>query len=200
MAYRETLTRPATITYTHKKSVGFVQFAKVTIAFEPLTAGSGFVFENAAASDAVPAEFVPAIERGLNAQKESGLIAGFPVVDFKATLVGGAYHEVDSNALAFDIAARAAFRQLAAEKAVSLLEPVMRVEVATPEDFLGGVIGDLNSRRGRVMGIEFGIDGYQIVTADVPLANLFGYGITLMSVTQDRARFTMAFARYEQSS
>ena len=146
VAYRETLSKPVTVKYTHKKQTGGSgQFAEVTIDFEPLPPGSGFVFENDVVGGSVPKEFIPAVEKGLKAQKESGLLAGFPVIDFKATLIDGKYHEVDSNALTFDIAARAAFRELASKGAVKLLEPIMKVEVVTPEDFLGGVIGDLNS-------------------------------------------------------
>ncbi|MBL6852050.1 MAG: hypothetical protein ISS15_09575 [Alphaproteobacteria bacterium] len=197
IAYRETLVRPATIKYIHKKQTGGSgQFAEVTIAFEPLPAGSGFKFDNAVAGDAIPEALVPAVERGLRAQKESGLLAGFPVIDFKATLIDGKYHEMDSNPLAFDIAARGAFRELAQLDVVVPLEPIMALEVATPEDFLGGVIGDLNSRRGTVAGTESGIDGFEIVTAEVPLVNLFGYGRALLAMTGGRGRFTMSFARY----
>src|SRR5205085_11466992 len=143
------LAKPVTLQYTHKKQTGGAgQFAEVKIEFEPQPPGSGFEFENGIVGGSVPKEYIPAVEKGLKAQKESGLLAGFPVIDFKARLVDGKYHEVDSNALTFDIAARAAFRELAAKGAVKLLEPIMKVEVVTPEDFLGGVIGDLNSRRG----------------------------------------------------
>src|SRR5262249_39319252 len=145
---------------------------------------------------AVPAEFLPAVEKGLDAQKESGLLAGFPVIDFKARLVDGAYHEVDSNALTFDIAARAAFRELAGKSAVKLLEPIMKVEVVTPEDFLGGVIGDLNCRRGQVQGTDSRGDT-QVVTAMVPLANMFGYEHTLRSMCRGRAAYDMEFDHYE---
>ena len=147
--------RPVSIKYTHKKQTGGSgQFAEVSIDFEPLPPGSGFVFENDVVGGSIPKEFIPSVEKGLKAQKECGLLAGFPVIDFKATLTDGKYHEVDSNALTFDIAARAAFRELAAKGAVKLLEPIMKVEVVTPEDFLGGVIGDLNSRRGQVQGTD----------------------------------------------
>jgi elongation factor G len=145
----------------------------------------------------VPKEFIPAVEKGLKAQKESGLLAGFPVIDFGARLVDGAYHEVDSNALTFDIAARAAFRELASKGAVKLLEPIMKVEVVTPEDFLGGVIGDLNSRRGQVQGTD-SRGNAQVVTAMVPLANMFGYINTLRSMSQGRAQYSMQFDHYEQ--
>ncbi|MEY4708739.1 MAG: elongation factor [Pseudomonadota bacterium] len=198
VAYRETLSKPLSIKYTHKKQTGGSgQFAEVTIEFEPLEPGSGFVFENEVVGGAVPKEFIPAVEKGLKTQKESGLLAGFPVIDFKATLVDGKYHEVDSNALTFDIAARAAFRELASKGAVKLLEPVMKVEVVTPEDFLGGVIGDLNSRRGQVQGTD-SRGNAQVVTAMVPLANMFGYINTLRSMSQGRAQYSMQFDHYEQ--
>ena len=198
VAYRETLSKPLSIKYTHKKQTGGSgQFAEVTIEFEPLEPGSGFVFENDVVGGAIPKEFIPAVEKGLKTQKESGLLAGFPVIDFKATLVDGKYHEVDSNALTFDIAARAAFRELASKGAVKLLEPIMKVEVVTPEDFLGGVIGDLNSRRGQVQGTD-SRGNAQVVTAMVPLANMFGYINTLRSMSQGRAQYSMQFDHYEQ--
>jgi elongation factor G len=198
VAYRETLSKPVTVDYTHKKQTGGSgQFARVKLEFAPLQPGEGFVFENEVVGGSVPKEFIPAVEKGLRAQKESGLLAGFPVIDFKATLVDGAFHEVDSNALTFDIAARAAFRELASKGAVKLLEPVMKVEVVTPEDFLGGVIGDLNSRRGQVQGTD-SRGNAQVVTAMVPLANMFGYINTLRSMSQGRAQYSMQFDHYEQ--
>src|ERR1700749_1808490 len=198
VAYRETLSKPVTVKYTHKKQTGGSgQFAEVTIEFEPLQPGEGFVFENDVVGGAIPKEFIPAVEKGLKAQKESGLLAGFPVIDFKAKLTDGKYHEVDSNALTFDIAARAAFRELAAKGAVKLLEPIMKVEVVTPEEFLGGVIGDLNSRRGQVQGTD-SRGNAQVVTAMVPLANMFGYINTLRSMSQGRAQYSMEFHHYEE--
>jgi len=198
VAYRETLAKPVTIQYTHKKQTGGSgQFAEVKIDFEPLPPGSGFVFENDVVGGSIPKEFIPSVEKGLKAQKENGLLAGFPVIDFKATLVDGKYHEVDSNALTFDIAARAAFRELATKNVVRLLEPIMNVEVVTPDDFLGGVIGDLNARRGQVQGTD-SRGNAQVVTAMVPLANMFGYINTLRSMTQGRAQYTMQFDHYEQ--
>ncbi|HEY1708641.1 MAG TPA: elongation factor G [Rhizomicrobium sp.] len=198
VAYRETLTKPITVKYTHKKQTGGSgQFAEVTIDFEPLPPGSGFVFENEVVGGSVPKEFIPAVEKGLKAQKDSGLLAGFPVIDFKASLTDGKYHEVDSNALTFDIAARAAFRELASRGAVKLLEPIMKVEVVTPEEFLGGVIGDLNARRGQVQGTD-SRGNAQVVTAMVPLANMFGYINTLRSMSQGRAQYSMEFHHYEQ--
>jgi elongation factor G len=198
VAYRETLSRPVTVKYTHKKQTGGSgQFAEVTIDFKPLPPGSGFVFENDVVGGSIPKEFIPSVEKGLKAQKESGLLAGFPVIDFQATLTDGKYHEVDSNALTFDIAARAAFRELATKGAVKLLEPIMKVEVVTPDDFLGGVIGDLNSRRGQVHGTDTRGNA-QVVTAMVPLANMFGYINTLRSMSQGRAQYSMQFDHYEQ--
>jgi elongation factor G len=198
VAYRETLSRPVTVKYTHKKQTGGSgQFAEVTIDFKPLPPGSGFVFENDVVGGSIPKEFIPSVEKGLKAQKESGLLAGFPVIDFQATLTDGKYHEVDSNALTFDIAARAAFRELASKGAVKLLEPIMKVEVVTPDDFLGGVIGDLNSRRGQVHGTDTRGNA-QVVTAMVPLANMFGYINTLRSMSQGRAQYSMQFDHYEQ--
>jgi elongation factor G len=197
VAYRETLSKALTIDYTHKKQTGGSgQFARVKIEYEPLPSGSGFVFENKVVGGSIPKEFIPSVEKGIKAQKESGILAGFPVIDFKATLVDGAYHEVDSNALTFDIAARASFRELAEKKAAKLLEPIMKVEVVTPEEFLGGVIGDLNGRRGQVHGTDTRGNA-QVVTAMVPLANMFGYINTLRSMSQGRAQYTMQFDHYE---
>src|SRR5471032_2911905 len=198
VAYRETLSRPISIKYTHKKQTGGSgQFAEVSIDFEPLPPGSGFVFENDVVGGSIPKEFIPAVEKGLKAQKESGLLAGFPVIDFKATLVDGKYHEVDSNALTFDIAARAAFRELKARHAVKLLEPIMKVEVVTPDEFTGGVIGDLLGRRGQVQGQD-SRGNAAVINAMVPLANMFGYINQLRSQTQGRAQYSMEFAHYSQ--
>jgi elongation factor G len=145
----------------------------------------------------VPKEFIPSVEKGLKAQKESGLLAGFPVIDFKASLTDGKYHEVDSNALTFEIASRAAFRELANRNVVKLLEPIMKVEVVTPDDFTGGVIGDLLGRRGQVQGQDTRGNA-QVINAMVPLANMFGYINTLRSMSQGRAQYTMQFDHYEQ--
>src|SRR5262249_10283474 len=198
VAYRETLSKPVTILYTHKKQTGGSgQFAEVKIEFEPLPPGSGFEFENDVVGGSIPKEFIPAVEKGLKSQKESGLMAGFPVIDFKAKLVDGKYHEVDSNALTFDIAARAAFRELASRGAAKLLEPIMKVEAVTPEECLGGVIGDLNSRRGQAHGTD-SRGRPQVVTAMMPLANMFGYINTLRSMSQGRAQYSMELHRYEE--
>jgi elongation factor G len=198
VAYRETLSRPVTIKYTHKKQTGGSgQFAEVSIDFEPLPPGSGFVFENDVVGGAIPKEFIPSVEKGLKAQKETGLAFGFPVIDFKATLTDGKYHEVDSNALTFDIAARAAFRELASKNAVKLLEPIMKVEVVTPDEFTGGVIGDLLGRRGQVQGQDTRGNA-AVISAMVPLANMFGYINQLRSQTQGRAQYSMEFDHYSQ--
>jgi elongation factor G len=197
VAYRETLTKAVEIDYTHKKQTGGSgQFARVKIVFEPLEAGAGFTFENEVVGGSVPKEYVPGVEKGLNASRENGVLAGFPLIDFKATLIDGAYHEVDSNVLTFEIASRAAFRELKERKAVKLLEPMMKVEVVTPEDFMGGVIGDLNSRRGQVQGTDQRGNA-QVITAMVPLANMFGYVNTLRSMSQGRASYSMQFDHYE---
>jgi elongation factor G len=198
VAYRETLSKPVTILYTHKKQTGGAgQFAEVKVVFEPLPPGSGFVFENEVVGGTVPKEYIPAVEKGLKLEKEGGLLIGFPVIDFKATLIDGKYHEVDSNALTFEIAARAAFRELATKGVVRLLEPIMKVEVVTPDDYLGSVMGDLNSRRGHLQGQDTRGNA-QVITAMVPLANMFGYVNNLRSMTQGRAQYTMQFDHYEQ--
>src|SRR5919206_4290481 len=198
VAYRETITRPAEIDYTHKKQTGGAgQYARVKIRFAPLPPGSGFVFENSVVGGAVPKEYVPGVEKGLKASCENGVLAGFPVIDLKADLIDGAYHDVDSSVLAFEIAARAAFKEGILKAAPKLLEPIMRVEVVTPEEYMGDVIGDLNSRRGQVTGMDTRGNA-RVVSAMVPLANMFGYVNTLRSMSQGRAQYTMHFDHYEQ--
>lgn len=198
VAYRETITKAAEYDYTHKKqSGGAGQFARVKFTFEPLEAGSGFQFENKIVGGAVPREYIPGVIKGLESAVDNGVIAGFPTIDFKATLTDGAYHDVDSSALAFEIASRAAFREGILKCAPKLLEPVMKVEVVTPEDYMGDVIGDLNSRRGQVTGMDQRGNA-RVVNAMVPLANMFGYVNTLRSMSQGRAQFTMTFDHYEQ--
>jgi elongation factor G len=198
VAYRETLTKKVEIDYTHKKQTGGSgQFARVKIVFEPEKPGFGYEFENEIVGGAIPKEYVPGVEKGLNASRENGVLAGFPLIDFKATLVDGAFHEVDSNVLTFEIAARAAFRELKERKAVKLLEPIMKVEVVTPDDFLGGVIGDINSRRGQVQGTDTRGNA-QVITAMVPLANMFGYVNNLRSMSQGRASYSMQFDHYDE--
>ncbi|HYD17792.1 MAG TPA: elongation factor G [Patescibacteria group bacterium] len=198
VAYRETITKMGEIDYTHKKqSGGSGQFARVLIRFEPGETGSGFIFETDIVGGSVPKEYIPGVEKGLEAIKETGVIAGFPCIDFKATLFDGAYHDVDSSALAFEIAARAAFREGIPKCKPALLEPVMKVEVVTPEDYMGDVIGDLNSRRGQVNAMD-SRGNARVITAMVPLANMFGYINTLRSMSQGRAQYSMEFHHYEQ--
>jgi elongation factor G len=198
VAYRETITRAAEVDYTHKKQTGGTgQFARVILEIEPNEKGKGYEFESKIVGGTVPKEFIPGVEKGLNSVMSSGVVAGFPVLDVKVALVDGAYHEVDSSAIAFEIAARAALREGLQKAGSVLLEPVMKVEVTTPEDYLGGVIGDLNSRRGQIIGT--GSRGNaQIVNAMVPLANMFGYVNNLRSMSQGRASYTMQFDHYEQ--
>ncbi|MGH6986843.1 MAG: elongation factor G [Caulobacteraceae bacterium] len=197
VAYRETLGRRTEIDYLHKKQTGGSgQFARVKIVFEPGEPGSGYHFESKVVGGSVPKEYVPGVEKGLAASKENGLLAGFPVIDFTATLVDGDSHDVDSSVLAFEIAARAAFRELRDRAHPKLLEPIMKVEVTTPEDFVGDVIGDLNSRRGMIQGADRRGNA-QVVIAMVPLANMFGYVNTLRSMSQGRAQFHMDYDHYE---
>ncbi|AQT47523.1 MULTISPECIES: elongation factor G [Bartonella] len=196
VAYRETITKPAEIDYTHKKqSGGSGQFARVKILFEPYD-GDGLLFESKIVGGAVPKEYIPGVQKGLESVMGSGPLAGFPMQGVKATLLDGAYHDVDSSVLAFEIAARAAFREGAQKAGAQLLEPIMKVEVVTPEDYVGDVIGDLNSRRGQISGTEpRGIA--TVVDAMVPLANMFGYVNSLRSMSQGRAQYTMQFDHYE---
>ena len=197
VAYRETITQRAEIDYTHKKQTGGSgQFARVKLVFEPLPAGSGYQFESSVIGGTVPREYIPGVEKGLNSAKDTGVIAGFPVIDFKATLIDGAYHDVDSSVLAFEIASRAAFREGLPKAKPALLEPIMKVEVVTPEDYMGDVIGDLNSRRGQIQGMD-SRGNAQVIAAMVPLANMFGYVNTLRSMSQGRAQYTMHFDHYE---
>ena len=198
VAYRETITAKSEIDYTHKKqSGGAGQFARINVEFEPLEPGTGFQFESKIVGGAVPKEYIPAVEKGISMAMDSGALAGYPMIDFKATLVDGAYHDVDSSSLAFEIAAKAAFREGIMKCQPKLLEPMMGVEVVTPEDYMGDIIGDLNSRRGQVSGMEQRGNA-RVVTANVPLANMFGYVNTLRSMSQGRAQFTMQFDKYNQ--
>src|SRR6478752_7062940 len=198
VAYREKLTRPATVTYTHKKQTGGSgQYAEVKIVAEPLPPAGGFEFENDVVGGAVPKEYVPGVEKGLVSVLGSGVLAGFPVVDLKVRLIDGAYHDVDSSALAFEICARAALREALQKGSPVLLEPIMKVEVVTPEDYTGSVIGDLNSRRGQIHGQDMRGNA-NVINAMVPLANMFGYVSNLRSMSQGRATFTMQFDHYEQ--
>ena len=198
VAYREAIGQAAEITYTHKKqSGGSGQFAEVKIQFEPLEPGEGFVFESEIVGGSVPKEYIPGVEKGLGMAKENGLLAGFPVTDFKATLIDGKFHDVDSSVLAFEIAARAAFRELKGQGDPRLMEPIMKVEVVTPEDYMGDIIGDLNSRRGQIQGSE-PRGNATAINAYVPLVNMFGYVSNLRGMSQGRAQFTMQFEHYAE--
>jgi len=198
VAYRETITKPAEVDYTHKKQTGGAgQFARIKLRFEPVKPGEGYTFVNSIVGGAVPKEYIPGVEKGLLQAMDNGVIAGFPMIDYKVTLFDGAYHDVDSSVLAFEIAARAAFREGVPKADPRLLEPIMKVEVVTPEEYMGDIIGDLNSRRGQVSGMD-NRGNARVVDAFVPLASMFGYVNTLRSMSQGRAQFTMQFDHYEQ--
>ncbi len=198
VAYRETITKSADIDYTHKKQTGGSgQFARVKITIEPGEAGSGFEFENTVVGGNVPKEYIPGVEKGIKSVLDNGVIAGFPMLDIKATLTDGAYHDVDSSVMAFEMAGRAAFREGVGQAGPKLLEPIMKVEVVSPEEYIGGLMGDLNSRRGQVQGQEQRGNA-TVVNAMVPLANMFGYVNTLRSMSQGRAQFSMQFDHYAQ--
>jgi elongation factor G len=197
VAYRETITRTAEVDYTHKKQTGGTgQFARVKLVFEPNPDTEEFVFESKIVGGAVPKEYIPGVQKGIQSVLSSGPVAGFPMLGVKATLIDGAFHDVDSSVLAFEIASRAAFREGAQKAGAQLLEPIMKVEVVTPEDYVGSVIGDLNGRRGQIQGQE--ARGVAVViNAMVPLANMFKYVDTLRSMSQGRAQYTMQFDHYE---
>ncbi len=198
VAYRETITAPCDIEYTHKKqSGGAGQFARVKIKFEPIEGYNGFEFENTVVGGNVPKEYIPGVEKGLRSAMDAGVIAGYPVTGVKCNLYDGAYHEVDSNVMCFEIAARAAFREGMRQANPKLLEPIMKVEVVTPEEYMGDIIGDLNSRRGLVNGMDQRANA-RVIDAQVPLANMFGYVNTLRSLSQGRAQFTMVFDHYAE--
>src|SRR6202522_2834884 len=199
VAYREKITRPATVDYTHRKQTGgHGQYAKIKIIAEPSTPGAGFEFENEIVGGAVPKEFIPAVEKGLEGVLTTGVLAGFPVVDVKVSLIDGDSHDVDSSAMAFEICARAAMREALQRGGPVLLEPVMKVEVVTPEDYTGSVIGDLNSRRGQIQGQDMRGNA-NVINAMVPLMNMFGYVNNLRSMSQGRATFTMQFDHYAEA-
>jgi elongation factor G len=199
VAFREKITQRAEVDYTHKKqSGGSGQFARVKIVVEPLPPGTGFMFENDVVGGSVPKEYIPGVEKGVESVLGAGVVAGFPVLDVKVTLIDGAYHEVDSSALAFEIASRAAMREALQKGRSVLLEPIMKVEAVTPEDYTGSVIGDLNSRRGQIMGQDTRGNA-NVINAMVPLMNMFGYVNTLRSMSQGRATFTMQFDHYAEA-
>ena len=198
VAYRETISKAIDIDYTHKKQTGGAgQFARVQIHFEPLEPGAGYQFESKVVGGSVPREYVPGVQKGVAEARENGVLAGFPVIDFKATLFDGAYHDVDSSVMAFELAARAATREGIQKAGPRLLEPIMKVEVVTPDEYMGDIIGDLNSRRGSISSMDQRGNA-RVVNAMVPLANMFGYINTLRSASQGRAQFTMQFDHYAQ--
>jgi elongation factor G len=197
VAYRETISREAEIDYTHKKQTGGTgQFARIKLIITPTEPGVGYSFESKIVGGAVPKEFIPGVEKGIKSVMDSGPLAGFPVIDFKVALVDGAFHDVDSSVLAFEIAARAGMREGLKKAGAKLLEPIMKVEVVTPEEFTGGVIGDLTSRRGMINGQD-SRGNANVIAAMVPLANMFGYINTLRSMTSGRAVFSMSFDHYD---
>ncbi|HIN21711.1 MAG TPA: elongation factor G [Rhodospirillales bacterium] len=197
VAYRETISREAVVDYTHKKQTGGAgQFARLKIKIEPLPSGSGYVFEDKVRGGNIPKDYIPGVKKGFEGAMSAGIMSGFPVTDMKVTLVDGAHHDVDSSVMAFEIASRAAFREAAAMAKPQLLEPMMRVEVVTPDKHLGDIIGDLNSRRGNVGGMEQRGNA-RVINALVPLAAMFGYVNTLRSMSQGRAQFTMHFDQYK---
>ena len=197
VAYRETITRVAEIRHTHKNLTGGAErYASVTIRFEPLPPGSGFEFKNSAIDDNVPPEYIPSIEKGLQMAMNTGVVAGFPVIDFRAELLDGKYHDIDSSVRAFEIAARAAFTEGITKGAPVLLEPVMYVEIDTPEVWMGDIISDLHTRRAIVTGMDTDGDT-RILSALAPLANMFDYASILRSIAKGLAQFTMQFDHYE---
>ena len=197
VAYRETISREAEIDYTHKKQTGGTgQFARVKLVITPTEPGEGYSFESKIVGGAVPKEYIPGVEKGIKSVMDSGPLAGFPVIDFKVALIDGAFHDVDSSVLAFEIAARAAMRDGLKKAGAKLLEPIMKVEVVTPEEYTGGIIGDLTSRRGMVQGQDTRGNA-NVINAFVPLANMFGYINNLRSMSSGRAVFTMIFDHYE---
>jgi elongation factor G len=198
VAYREYLGKPVDVDYTHKKqSGGTGQFGRVKVKVSPGERGSGIIFKDEIKGGNIPKEYIPAIEKGFRETAASGSLVGFPIIDFEILLYDGAYHDVDSSALAFEITGRAAMREVAQKAGIKLLEPIMKVEVVTPEDFIGDVIGDLNSRRGQIQGTD-SRGNAQVVEAQVPLANMFGYVNQLRSFTQGRAQYTMQFSHYDE--
>ncbi len=197
VAYRETITKTVEHSYTHKKQTGGSgQFAKIDLIFEPLEVGQGFEFESKIVGGNVPREYIPGVQKGLEMAKETGVVAGFPTLDFKVSLVDGAYHDVDSSVMAFEIAAKSAFREAMVKAGPQLLEPTMKVEIVTPEEYMGDIIGDLNSRRGQVSAMD-DRGNAKVITAMVPLASMFGYINTLRSMSQGRAQYSMIFDHYE---
>jgi elongation factor G len=198
VAYRETLARATDIDYTHKKQTGGTgQFARVKLKLEPNEVGKGNEFSTSIVGGSIPKEYIPGVEKGVKSVWDNGILIGFPMVDMKVNLYDGAFHEVDSSAIAFEIATRAAMKEGCEKAGVKILEPVMDVEVVSPGEFVGGIIGDINSRRGQIRTQEMRGNA-TVIRAYVPLANMFGYINTLRSMSQGRAQYTMQFDHYEQ--
>jgi elongation factor G len=198
VAFRETITRTANVDYTHRKQTGGAgQFARVKMTVEPGEKGSGFEFVSSVVGGSVPKEYIPGVEKGIKSVMTSGVLIGFPVLDVRVTLTDGDYHEVDSSVMAFEIAGRAAFREALGKAGPVLLEPIMKVEIVSPEEYTGNIIGDLTSRRGHVQG-QLMRGNANVINAFVPLMNMFGYVSTLRSMSQGRAQFTMEFDHYDQ--
>lgn len=196
VAYRESIAKEVELDYTHKKQTGGSgQFGRVKIVVKPGERGTGVTFKDEIKGGAIPREYIPAVEKGARAIAETGVLIGFPLIDFEVRLIDGAYHDVDSSALAFEIAGRGAMREAAQKAGIKLLEPIMRVEVVTPDDYMGDVIGDLNSRRGQINGTE-ARGNASVINSFVPLANMFGYVNQLRSMSQGRAQYTMHFDHY----
>ncbi|MGH7267346.1 MAG: elongation factor G, partial [Candidatus Rokuibacteriota bacterium] len=199
VAYRETIRRKAEARGRFvRQTGGRGQYGDVEIEIEPVEAGTGFVFENKIVGGSIPREYIPAVEKGIREAMESGILAGYPMVDLQVSLLDGSYHEVDSSEMAFKIAGSMAFKDAARKAGPVLLEPIMQVEVVTPEDYMGAVHGDLAGRRGRIVSME-ARGSSQVIRAAVPLASMFGYATDLRSLTQGRATYTMQFARYEET-
>jgi elongation factor G len=197
VAYRETISREAEIDYTHKKqSGGTGQFARVKMIISPTEPGEGYSFTSKVVGGSIPKEYIPGVEKGIKSVMDSGPLAGFPVIDFKVTLIDGAFHDVDSSVLAFEIAARAGMRDGLKKAGAKLLEPIMKVEVVTPQEYTGGIIGDLTSRRGMIEGQDTRGNA-NVISCMVPLSNMFGYINTLRSMSSGRANFSMTFDHYD---
>jgi len=198
VAYRETILKSVENTYIHKKqSGGAGQFAKVELSVEPLPPGKGREVENKIKGGSIPKEFIPGVEKGIESVADNGILAGFPLIDYKVTILDGLHHDVDSSVLAFEIASRFCFKEACIKASLKLLEPMMRVEVVTPEDYMGDVIGDLNSRRGQASTTDKRGNA-TVISAMVPLANMFGYINNLRSMSQGRASYSMFFDHYEK--
>jgi elongation factor G len=196
VAYREALAKPTEVDYTHKKQTGGTgQFARVKLRLEPNEVGKGNEFETEIVGGSVPKEYIPGVEKGVNSVWDNGILIGFPLVDMKVTLFDGAFHEVDSSAIAFEIAARAAMKEACDKAGIKILEPIMDVEVVSPGEFVGGIIGDINGRRGQIRDQQMRGNA-TVIRAYVPLANMFGYVSQLRSMSTGRASYTMQFAHY----